>query len=252
MSTTYQTNFIPPSSQTPQTPDLVPIYAQQPVQMIYPPPQPNQQNPLMYPNQGPVMYTQNPVYHNTLYQTPPCLQQNLAHYPQSTSTPNSCTSSVSNTAYCRQMADVPIPPANYNQMTQNMSHLNISSSQMSLISNSNQHNYSCAQNQKVVSQQMQYFEGRQKNCTPKGNKFSTPKNFIMCSSQSSTGTNSPATTVIAGYCNNQGLYRTPPETPPMQNMAVGYGPNFVPPVLYRQVSALFFILCLLNYRLCII
>lgn len=82
-----------------------------------------------------------------------------------------------------------------------------------------------------VTQQVQHFEGRQKNATPKGNKFSTPKNY---SSQNSTGTNSPATTVIAGYCNS-GMYRTPPETPPIQNATFGYHTNFVPSVLYRQV-----------------
>jgi hypothetical protein len=77
---------------------------------------------------------------------------------------------------------------------------------------------------------------QQKNCTPKSNnKFvSAPKGFVFGSSQSSTGTNSPAATVIAGYCpQNSGMYRTPPETPPTQ---FNYGPGFpMPPMLFRQV-----------------
>lgn len=94
-------------------------------------------------------------------------------------------------------------------------------------------------NQKMPQQQ---FDNRPRNSTPKGNKFSTPKKFSVCSSQGSTGTSSPATTVIAGYCNNAptGMYRTPPETPPIQNAAFGYNPSFMPPVLYRQVCCEFF------------
>lgn len=64
----------------------------------------------------------------------------------------------------------------------------------------------------------------------------------MGSSQSSTGTNSPAATVIAaGFCpvtgtgqNPAAMYRTPPETPPAQFI---YPPNFaMPPVMFKQVN----------------
>lgn len=55
----------------------------------------------------------------------------------------------------------------------------------------------------------------------------------MGSSQSSTGTNSPAATVIAGYCpQNSGIYRTPPETPPAQ---FAFQPNFNSPIIIKQV-----------------
>lgn len=183
----------------------------------------------MYSNQTPVIYTQNPVYPNPMYPTQ-TIPQNIPHYPQNTSTPNSCNSSVSNTPYCRQMQEISMQP-NFNQIATGMNHLNLNSSQMSLASAPSQHGFNYAQNSNKGTQQMQQFEGRQRNTTPKGSKFSTPKNY---SSQNSTGTNSPATTVIAGYCNS-GMYRTPPETPPIQNMAFGYHPNFVPSMLYRQV-----------------
>lgn len=102
-----------------------------------------------------------------------------------------------------------------------------------------QQNYAFSQNQKMSQQ----FDGRTRNATPKGNKFSTPKKFV-CSSQGSTGTSSPATTVVAGYCNNApsvGVYRASPETPPIQNVNFGYGGGFVPPpVLYRQVCLFVF------------
>lgn len=70
----------------------------------------------------------------------------------------------------------------------------------------------------------------------------------MGSSQSSTGTNSPAATVIAaGFCpvslpgqNPAALYRTPPETPPASCLPpaqFGYQPNFpMPPVMLKQVN----------------
>lgn len=91
----------------------------------------------------------------------------------------------------------------------------------------------------------QQFDSRQKTGTPKGSKFSNPKSFGVCSNQGSTGTNSPATTVVAGYCGNPGMYyRTPSETPPIQNVAAfGYGGNFAPPMLYRQVSVLSSAIC---------
>lgn len=61
------------------------------------------------------------------------------------------------------------------------------------------------------------------------------KSFGVNSSQSSTGTNSPATTIMANY---QNMYKTPPPTPPMQNPNFGYGAGYMPAVLFRQVNVI--------------
>lgn len=118
MPTTYQSNYIPHTSQTPQSQELVSVYPQQPMQVVYPQtPQPhNQQTPLMYTTPPPVLYTQNPLYSNptaaAIYQQTAALPpQSIAHYPQNPSTPNSCSSSVSNNAYCRQLSEIaPLQP----------------------------------------------------------------------------------------------------------------------------------------------
>lgn len=152
-------------------------------------------------------------------------------YPQNTSTPNSCTSSISNTAYCGQVhelnaaSNVTLP--NYGQLSQNMSQMNINAIPPQ--------NFNPTQNMKPF---LHGYDSRlQKNVTPKSNKFSTPKGFGMNSSQSSTGTSSPAMTVVAGYTTSQNaaLYRTPPETPTTPHIPAGYSTNFVQPMLIRQV-----------------
>lgn len=83
---TFPSNFLPPPQSGPN-PDLVSVFPQQPLQMVYP------QNPVLYPNQQNVVFTQNPVY------PPQVFPQNVPSYPQNTSTPNSCTSSVSHTTF---------------------------------------------------------------------------------------------------------------------------------------------------------
>nr|XP_008195354.1 PREDICTED: cAMP-regulated phosphoprotein 21 isoform X3 [Tribolium castaneum] len=180
----------------PPNPDLVPVYPH----LVYP----NQG--YQPPNQPNVVYAQNPVYY------PP--------YPQNTSTPNSCASSVSHTQFSSHLQENNHQNAVMQQLTQNMS-------QMSFVQSQNHSNYNNMLNKMTPPQ----FDVRQKS-----NKFgATPKGFVLGSSQSSTGTNSPAATVVAGYCpQNPGMYRTPPETPPNQ---YNYGPGFpIPPMLFRQMS----------------
>jgi encore-like protein len=213
----YLSNQHPPP---PQNPDVVPVFPQQSVQLVYQT-QPNQPNPVMYPpNQPNIVYTQNPVYPAPMYPS-----QNLPQYPQNTSTPNSCTSSISHTQFGAHVQE---------QNHQSMMQLTQNMSQMSFVQNQVQNHPNYVINKMTPPQ----FDVRQqKNCTPKSNnKFvSAPKGFVFGSSQSSTGTNSPAATVIAGYCpQNSGMYRTPPETPPTQ---FNYGPGFpMPPMLFRQMS----------------
>ncbi|KAK5647275.1 hypothetical protein RI129_002167 [Pyrocoelia pectoralis] len=206
----------PPIPQNHQNPEMVPIYSHQPVQVVYSTQQPTPPNPIVYPSHS-IMYTQSPVYSNMVVPV-----QN-APYPQNPSTPNN-----SATVYTGQMQDQCISSQpNFNQLTHSMNHLNIGQQ-------------NCFQNMPMSPHINQAsFEVRNmKSCALKGNKFSTPKNFVSCSSQSSTGTSSPATTVVAGYCSNPttASYRTPPETPPTQNAAFGYGPNFMPPMVLRQMS----------------
>ncbi|RZB54402.1 cAMP-regulated phosphoprotein 21, partial [Asbolus verrucosus] len=219
MSSFPPQNYLPPPNQAPPPPntDLVPVFPHQSVQLVYSA-QPNQSNPVLYPNQPNIVYTQNPVYSGPMY--PP---QTMSQYPQNTSTPNSCTSSVSHTAFTSHVQEQ--NHQNMMQLTQNMSQMNFVQ---------NQPNHQSYMLNKITPP---HFDIRQKTCTPRSNnKFnSASKNFMLGSSQSSTGTNSPAATVVAGYCpQNSGMYRTPPETPPNQ---FNYGPNFpVPPMLFRQMS----------------
>ncbi|KAF5281814.1 hypothetical protein FQA39_LY05028 [Lamprigera yunnana] len=216
-------NFsVPPSlsqsvSQNSQNTELVPVYSQ-PVQVMYSNHQSTPNNSVMYPSHG-IMYTQTPVYSNMMVPV-----QN-ASYPQNPPTPN--TSAV----FPGQDPNIQLQ-TNFNQFANSMSQLNV-----------NQQNCSSSigvnQNMNMSSHINPQFDLRSvKNCALKGNKFSTPKNFVSGSSQSSTGTNSPATTVVAGYCNNSNTasYRTPPETPPTQNVAFGYGPNFVSSPIIRQIN----------------
>lgn len=215
-------NFMPhPSQSHPQnTPnsEVVPVYSQQPVQVVYPAPQ----SQPIYPNQG-IIYTQNPLYASPSYPA-----QNI-NYPQCTSTASSCASSISNAGFCggqTQETNMHIGPPSFNQLTQGMGQLNISGP--------NNQGGNFGQNSKVGFPMVQYDLRGQRSSTPKGNKFNNMKNFG--SSQSSTGTNSPATTVIAGFNPNAGLYRTPPETPPTPHMTGGFPPNFMQPMVMRQMS----------------
>lgn len=247
MSTAYQSSYLAHSNQATQNQELVPVYPQQPLQVVYPPAQPSQQTSVMYSSPGPVLYTQNPVYP---YPPPPPIPQNIPHYPQSTSTPNSCSSSVSNNAYCRQVSEVPlqtVPVSSFSHITQNMSQLSIGANPMNNTLASSHQNYnSLVHNQKIIPQ---HFDNRQKSNTPKGNKYNGPKNFAACSSQNSTGTSSPATTVAAGYAGNpsSGMYRPAPENSPLHTVPLGYGHNFVQPILCRQVSVCM-TLCMTLYR----
>lgn len=193
----------------------------------------------MYSSPGPVLYSQTPVYPSPIYPHAQAIQHSIPHYPQNTSTPNSCTSSVSNAAYCRQAPDVaiqPVPASSISNIAQNMSQMNISCGQINHAFGQGHQSYnSFSQGHKFISQQV---DSRQKSSTPKGGKYNGPKNFSICSTQNSTGTSSPATTVAHGYCSNPSgaMYRSPTESSPVQNLALSYGHSFIQPVLCRQVS----------------
>lgn len=214
----YPQNYLPPQNQPPPppNPEVLPVYPHQSMQLVYQT-QPSQSNPVVYPNQPNIVYTQNPIYPSPVYPT-----QNLPQYPQNTSTPNSCTSSVSHTQFTH------IQENNHQNAVM---HLTQNMAQMSFAQNHTHPNFL------VNKMTPPHFDVRQKTCTPKSNKFNAPKGFMLGSSQSSTGTNSPAATVVAGYCpQNSGMYRTPPETPPNQ---YNFGPGFhMPQMLFRQVSNL--------------
>ncbi|KAL3288472.1 hypothetical protein HHI36_002916 [Cryptolaemus montrouzieri] len=197
-STGCLSNYMP-ASQAPSSNEMVPVYPNHQMQYVYPNP-PVQPNPLVFPNQNSVIYTQNPTtFNNSLYQS----QQQMTHYPQNTSTPNSCASSVSNT-FQNQMIDSQHP--NIHNIAHTMAQMNLNTPPYS--NTHNQQGFLC-------NKAMLPFDGRHKAGTPKGTagKMNAPKGFLLSSSQSSTGTSSPAATVIAGFC-PQNPYRTPPETPP--------------------------------------
>lgn len=221
----------PPNVQNSPSTEMVPVYPSPPMQMVYPP-QPTQPNPVIYPGHS-IIYTQNPVYPNVMVPVQN-ISQNMA-YPPNPPTPSSCASASNLYVGQLQHEQSTQPQNNYNQLTHAMN-------QMTLASNHPAPNQNVLYNQNMIMPPHigQQFDFRGiKNGAPKGNKFSTPKNFVSNSShsQSSTGTSSPATTVITTYCNNQNAvpYRTPPETPPTQNVAYGYAPN-VPQMVLRQMN----------------
>ncbi|KAK9877543.1 hypothetical protein WA026_018649 [Henosepilachna vigintioctopunctata] len=195
--TSYSPNYMP-SSQTAAASEMVPVYHNQPMQYIYPNP-PAQHNQMVFPNHNSVVFAQNPnPYNNTMYPS----QQPIPHYPQSTSTPNSGASSVSNTY---RIPDSPQP--NMHTLSQNMAQMNLNA--VPYVNSPTQQGFHC--NKPMIP-----FDGRHKNGSPKNiaGKMSSSKGFLMTSSQSSTGTSSPAATVIAGFCpQNPGMYRTPPPAP---------------------------------------
>nr|XP_023018412.1 cAMP-regulated phosphoprotein 21 [Leptinotarsa decemlineata] len=216
--TGYSQNFMPPpSSQLHQNPpDFVPVYHNQQMQVIYQT-QPTPPSPVVYPNQQPqILYTQNPVYQTpTAYPPPPPPQ--ISAYPQGTPTPNSCSSTASGQIYTGHSET-----QTYVQLAQSIQQLNLTGNGQAFLNPKGSHHTQ--------------FDYRQRgpNNSMKNKQFG--KNFALGSSQSSTGTNSPAATVIASYCptpNQQLMYR-PPETPPNQ---FAYPPNFnVPSVMYKPMG----------------
>ncbi|XP_072388569.1 uncharacterized protein enc isoform X1 [Diabrotica undecimpunctata] len=213
------TNFITSSTIQP-TPEIQPVYPGQAVQVVYqsqgaPP------NPVYYQNQPPIIYSQNPIYPpvSTTYPPPVAQQpvappQSLPAYPQATSTPNSCPSSTGPV----------LPGVGPDQQT--LYNLAQSIQQMNLGGNGH-----CQAYLSNKGQQAQYdYRQRHGNNGLKGKQF---KYFLMGSSQSSTGTSSPAATVIAAYApQNPGMYRTPSETPPHH---FSFPPNFSSPPMFKQV-----------------
>ncbi|GJQ81038.1 putative nucleic acid binding protein [Trypoxylus dichotomus] len=215
---TYPTNYVP-HAQNPQNPDVTQMY-QQPVQVIYASQPPQPANSMVYPHNQSVMYAQNPVYSN-----PPVYsnQSNHVSYPQCSSTPTACPPPHP-TVFCNQVFDQTIPQSGVAQLAQTMSQLNLNSG-----------NFLPTVQKSVIPNAAVDIRG--KAPTPKGNKFSNPKSFGLGSSHSSTEANSPAMTVIAGYCQNQSsaVYRPPSETPPSHGTYPG---NFIstPPIMLRQMN----------------
>ncbi|KRT80887.1 hypothetical protein AMK59_5476, partial [Oryctes borbonicus] len=215
---TYPTNYVP-HAQNPQNPDVSQMY-QQPVQVIYAsqPPQPT--NSMIYPHNQSVVYAQNPVYSN-----PPMYsnQSNHISYPQCSSTPGACPPPPA-TVFCSQVFDQTMPQSGVSHLAHSMSQLNLNSG-----------NFLPTVQKSVIPNATMDIRG--KTSTPKGNKFSNPKNFGLGSSHSSTEASSPAMTVIAGYCQNQSsaMYRPPSETPPTHGTYPG---NFIstPPIMLRQMN----------------
>lgn len=185
-------------------PEYVPIYSSQPVPVLYQQPShPSQGNPMMYPGPG-LICTQSPVYHSVMvpYSN---LPQNVT-YPQNPPTPGSANPS-------------PFCPPNQDHLAHSMGQLSIGPNQ------------SIPFNHTMPPPPIpQQFDPKNQR-TSKGNKFGYSKSLVSCSSQSSTGTNSPATTIISSNPNFV-QYRTPPETPPAINNAFSFPQNYA---MYPQV-----------------
>ncbi|CAG9763991.1 unnamed protein product [Ceutorhynchus assimilis] len=201
-----------------QNPEIVPVY---PNQMVYPQ---NQPHGVIYQNQPSLVYTPSPA----LYQTTAYPTQTIPGYPQSTPTPTSGGS---------------MPPSPFEtnsgfvQLTHNMQQMTLAPTQASTPRGFVPVNPKC----------MQPFDPRRGSLTKQPPSFNTnkPRPFLVGSSQSSTGTNSPAATVVApGYCPGScaggAQYRTPPpSTPPTPQFVFnqpGY-PVAAAPRLFRQMSA---------------
>ncbi|KAG5870289.1 hypothetical protein JTB14_002057 [Gonioctena quinquepunctata] len=149
--------------------------------------------------------------------------QQMQAYPPGAPTPNSCGSSTPGQVYA---AGGPSEAQTFLHLAQNIQQLSITGNVQGpgfLNTRGPQPQYDYRQR-----------ASNNPNCL-KSKQFC--KGFIMGSSQSSTGTNSPAATVIAGYCpsqNPQQMYRTPSETPPAQ---FTFPPNFgMPPMMFKPVS----------------
>lgn len=177
--------------------------------------------------------------------------QTVPTYPQTTPTPNSVSSSVPTT---------PFDPNGSNgfvQLSQNLHHMSLGpSSQASTPRGFVPVNAKCKKTiffplhtmlSRIMSLGSQPFDPRRGSLTkPCTNSFASrqPRPFLMGSSQSSTGTNSPAATVVPpGYCPAAGAgpppgqYRTPPPSTPPTPQFVFSQPGYpVAPRLFRQVS----------------
>lgn len=205
-----------------QNPEVVSMYPNQPVQMVYPPNQAS--GAVIYQNQPSLIYAHNPaLYPAAAYQP----QTMPGAYPQSTPTPNSGASSVPTTPFGANNSD------GFVQLTQSMHQMNLGPPQASTLRGFVPVNTKCPQQ----------FDPRRGSLTkPPPNFAKQPRSFLMCSSQSSTGTNSPAATVVAaGYCPQSagapGQYRTPPPSTPPTPQFVFHQPGYpMAPRLFRQMS----------------
>ncbi|XP_066153951.1 cAMP-regulated phosphoprotein 21 isoform X3 [Euwallacea fornicatus] len=203
-----------------QNAEIVPVYPNQSVQMVYSQPT----GTVMYQNQ-PLIYAQNPttLYQTTAYQPAPA-------YPHGTPTPTGGMASLPTTPLEQAT------PNGFVQLTQNMQQMNLGPSQSSTPRGFVPIHPKCGHP----------FDPRRPSFSkpPSGGYTGKSGRFPMGSSQSSTGTSSPAATVVApGYCPTlppPGHYRTPPpSTPPTPQFAVfsqgGY--PAMGPRLFRQMSA---------------
>ncbi|CAG9860010.1 unnamed protein product [Phyllotreta striolata] len=204
VSTSYpQTYMTSPTQQIQNSAELQPVYPSQPMVMYQNQPTP----PTYYQNQPPMVYSQNAVYASQGY--PSQMAQPVPH-PHNM-TPNSGASSAMQSGHDAQTL--------YN-LTQSIQQMNLGGT--------------------VPCPTFVANRGAQLPCdvrqrpSSNGLKSKPFKCFFVGSGQSSAGTNSPAATVIAGYCpqGSAGMYRTPPETPPAQ---FAYPPNFASPIILKQV-----------------
>lgn len=216
LPTPYPPNFITPTQPIQNPPELQPVYPNQPMVVYQNQPAPGTYYP-HYPNQPQLIYSQNPVYSSQPYS--PQLGTQVAsqpapgiqNYPHGTAMLNSCSSSATPSGHDSQTL------FNLAQSIQQMNLGGAVPCQTTFMNN------------KGPPLQYDFRQRQSTNSNFKGKQF---KCFLMGSSQSSTGTNSPAATVIAGYCpQNSGIYRTPPETPPAQ---FAFQPNFNSPIIIKQ------------------
>ncbi|XP_030766514.1 cAMP-regulated phosphoprotein 21 isoform X2 [Sitophilus oryzae] len=225
MPPSYSTavNYVnqPPGQQT-QNPEVVPVFPNQPVQVVYPPSQPN--SSVIYQNPPSLIYSQN----TPLYQTASYPVQNMPIYPQSTPTPSSCSASIPSTPF----AGEPRNSDGFVHLTQGVQHMNLGMPPPPNNRNFVPLNLKCTQ-----------FDQRPRGSVTKmSSQSKPPRPFMMGSSQSSTGTNSPAATVIAGYCPGSamgpGQYRTPPPSTPPTPQFVFHQPGMpIAPRIFRQLSS---------------
>ncbi|XP_060536408.1 cAMP-regulated phosphoprotein 21 isoform X3 [Cylas formicarius] len=230
--TVYPMNYMHQScGALPQNPDLMPVYPNQSVQMVYSQsPTPNAA--IVYQNQPPVIYAHNAATCSSAAFQP----QALPTYGPGTPTPNICMSSSSNPLFGSSgPEDI---NQGYVQLAQNMQQMNLGAAGSVTPRSFVALNMKCPQP----------FDSRSRNSIPKafpgkfvlGQQQQPGGAFIIGPGHSSNGANSPAAVIPTGYC-SQGsnvpgaTYRSPPDTPPTSQFVFQPGFNMTPR-LFRQMS----------------
>ncbi|XP_076267337.1 R3H domain containing protein encore isoform X2 [Rhynchophorus ferrugineus] len=205
-------------NQPAQNAEMLSVYPNQAMQMMYPPSQHN--NSVIYQN-PPLVYSQNlPLYQAASYPI-----QNVPLYPQGTPTPNSCNSSMPSTPFPADNR----PPDNFVHLTQGMHQMSLGTPPTN--------------GRTFVPVKCTQFDPRRGSISKMAaGPAKQPRPFLIGSGQSSGGTNSPAATVIAGFCPTSGgppaQYRTPPPSTPPTPQFVFHQPGFpIAPRIFRQLSS---------------